>query len=165
MVNVKDIKCIPAKQPACFISANSAAPPCGQAAFSLVEVIVVLGLLGILVVAGFSMIALMDRSARRQGLHTTMLEAAQGKLEEIRATAYNPPVSPFCASNIVQSTNVVLALDRAGTSTLLSGALKTVVSPVSQGHMVTVTVTATNNSQPITVQLQTLVNKKSGGQP
>jgi len=116
-------------------------------------------------VAVFNMVTVMDRVSRRQGLHTTMLEAAQGRLEEMRATPYNPPVSPYCASNIVQTTNLVLALNRAGNSTLLSGVLKTVVSPKSQGHLVTVTVTATNNSQPMTVQLQTLVNKKSGGQP
>jgi len=136
-----------------------------QRAFSLVEIVVVLALIGILVVAVFNMVTMMDRVSRRQGLHTTMLEAAQGRLEEMRATPYNPPLSPYGASNIVQTTNIVLALNRAGNSTVLSGVLKTVVSPKSQGHLVTVTVTATNNSQPMTVQLQTVVNKKSGGQP
>jgi type II secretory pathway pseudopilin PulG len=131
----------------------------------VVEVVVVLGLIGILVVAVFNMVTVMDRVSRRQGLHTTMLEAAQGRLEEMRATPYNPPVSPYGASNIVLTTNLVLALNRAGSSTLLSGVLKTEVSPKSQGHLVTVTMTATNNSQPMTVQLQTLINKKSGGQP
>jgi prepilin-type N-terminal cleavage/methylation domain-containing protein len=146
------------------IRAEPGSPCLGQEGFSLVEIVVVLGLIGILVVAVFNMVTVMDRVSRRQGLHTTMLEAAQGRLEEMRATPYNPPVSPYGASNIVQTTNIVLALNRTG-SNLLSGVLKTVVSPKSQGHLVTVTVTATNNSQPMTVQLQTLVNKKSGGQP
>lgn len=147
------------------IRAEPGSPGLGQEGFSLVEIVVVLGLIGILVVAVFNMVTVMDRVSRRQGLHTTMLEAAQGRLEEMRATPYNPPVSPYAASNIVQTTNLVLALNRAGTSTLLSGVLKTVIAPKSQGHLVTVTVTATNNSQPMTVQLQTLINKKSGGQP
>ena len=133
-------------------------------AFSLVEVVVTMGLVGILVVAAFNMVMMMDRTSRRQGLHTTMLEAVQGRLEEMRSIPYNPPLSPYAASNIVQSTNVILALNKAG-SNLLSGVLKTVVAPKSQGHLVTVTLTATNNNQPMTVELQTLVNKKSGGQP
>ena len=133
--------------------------------FSLVEVTVTLGLVGILVIAGFNMVTLMERSSRRQALHTTALELAQGRIEELRATVYNPPLAPYTATNTILTTNAVLSLARTGTNSLVSGLMRTVIAPVADGHLVTVTVSTTNLASPITVQLQTLINKKAGGQP
>src|SRR4030095_8083215 len=60
-------------------------------AFSLVETVVVIMLVSILVVAGLSTLTLLDRSSRRQALHTTALELAQGNIEALMAQRYNPP--------------------------------------------------------------------------
>jgi phage tail sheath gpL-like len=97
-------------------------------------------------------------------LHTSALEIAKGRLEELRATAYKPPVVPYCASNTIASTNVVFSQTASGAGLVL-GVMRTVIAPVAKGHMVTVTVTTTNLAQPISAELQTLINNKSGGQP
>ena len=86
-------------------------------------------------------------------------------MEELQSAAYNPPASPFGASTTTDSTNVILALNKAGTSTLVGGAMTTLVAPVSQGHLVTVTVSMTNANQAMNVQLQTVINAKSGNKP
>lgn len=147
------------------LSCHATTPRRRGAGFSLVEIVIVMGLMSILVVAGLSTVTLLDRSARRQAVHTTAMELAQGKLEELQSTAYNPPTAPFTASTMNQTNNVVLSLNKTGTSNQITGTLTAVISPVAQGHLVTVTVKSTNYSQPMTVQLQTLINKSSGGQP
>jgi hypothetical protein len=43
--------------------------------------------------------------------------------------------------------------------------MKTELTPVAQGHLVTVTVATTNGNLPLSVRLQTIINRKSGGQP
>lgn len=131
----------------------------------MVELIVVLFLLGSLVVAALNTMMLLDRSSRRQALHTTALEIAQGKIEELQSTAYNPPLAPFGAGTSNQNASVILALNKAGTSTLVPATLSTVIAPVSKGHLVTVTVATTNANQVLRVQLQSLINRMSGGQP
>lgn len=138
---------------------------CRKGGFSLIELMVVMFLLAILVVASLNTMKLLDRSSRRQALHTTALEIAQGKIEELQSTAYNPPVGPFGAGTSNLTTSVTLALDRAGTSTLVPATLNTVIAPVSKGHLVTVTVATTNSNQILSVQLQSLINRMSGGQP
>src|SRR5215216_4939488 len=82
------------------LDAHRRAPAAG---FSLIEIMVVMTLMGILVVAGLNTVVLLDRSSRRQALHTSALELAQGKIEELQATTYNPPVSPFLASTLTQT--------------------------------------------------------------
>jgi hypothetical protein len=93
------------------------------------------------------------------------MEIAQGKIEELQSTPYNPPIAPFTATTTNQTTNVVLSLNKTGTSNAITGTMTAVISPVAQGHLVTVTVVSTNYNQPMSVQLQTVVNKSSGGQP
>ena len=114
----------------------------------------VMFLLGTLVLAALETMKLLDRSSRRQALHTTALEIAQGKIEELQSTAYNPPLAPFGSGTSNLTTSVTLALNKAGTSTLVPATMTTVIAPVSKGHLVTVTVTTTNANQPLSVQLQ-----------
>ena len=133
--------------------------------FTIVESVIVLGLISIMVIASLNTITLLDRSSRRQALHTTAMEIAQAKIEEIQSTTYNPPLAPFVSYTTNQTTNVILVLNKSGTATLVGGTLTAAISPSSQGHLVTVTVTTTNASQLLSVQLQTLVNRMSGGQP
>ncbi|HEY2952873.1 MAG TPA: type II secretion system protein [Verrucomicrobiae bacterium] len=151
--------------PSAGLNCHTAARRGRRDGFSLIEIVIVIGLMSILIVAGLSTITLLDRSARRQAVHTTAMELAQGKIEELQSTAYNPPTAPFMASTTIQTTNVVLSLNKTGTSNAITGTMAAVISPVAQGHLVTVTVTSTNYNQPMTVQLQTVVNKSSGGQP
>ena len=125
----------------------------------------VLVMASVMVLAALSTVTLLDRSSRRQALGTTALELAQGKIEELQATGYNPPVAPYYATNNTQSSNVVLLLDKTGASNWVTGVMTTTIAPVSQGHLVTVKVATTNADQTLTAQLQTLINKNSGGQP
>lgn len=136
-----------------------------QGGFSMVELVVVLFLLGSLVVAALNTMMLLDRSSRRQALHTTALEIAQGKIEELQSTAYNPPLAPFGAGTSNLNASVILALNKTGTSILVPATMNTVIAPVSKGHLVTVTVSTTNANQVLRVQLQSLINGMSGGQP
>jgi len=151
--------------PSKIVSASNATRRAQERGFSIAEITITLGLLGILVVAGVNMIMVMNKSSRRQALHTTALEMAQGKLEELRATTYNPPVSPYLASTNSTTTNVVLTVNSSGSNTIVAGIMKTLIAPLALGHMVTVTVTTTNIDQPVSATLQTLINKKAGGQP
>lgn len=118
-----------------------------------------------LIAAGLSTITLLDRSSRRQALHTTALELAQGNIEDLTAMTYSPPLAPFLATTNTQKTNVVLALKNNSTNVLVAGTMTTVIAPIAQGHLVTVTVSTTNANQVLNAQLQTVINEKSGSQP
>ena len=136
-----------------------------HAGFTLIEIVMVMVLAAVLIVAALSTVQLLDRSSRRQGLDTTALELAQGKIEELQATAYNPPLTPYYATNSTVTSNVVLLLDKTGTSNLVTGVMTTTIAPLTSGHLVTVIVAATNANQTLVAQLQTLINKNTGGQP
>jgi type II secretory pathway pseudopilin PulG len=136
--------------------------PQAQSGFTIIETTIVVLMMAILILAGLNTVTLLDRSSRRQALHTSAMELAQGRIEELQALAYNPPLAPFGASATTQSTNVILALDRAGSGTLVGGTMATSISPVAQGHLVTVTVSTTYANQLMNVQLQTVINEKSG---
>lgn len=137
----------------------------GQDGMTIMEVVIVIVLMSILFVAGLSTITLLDRSSRRQALHTTAMELAQGRIEELLSKPYDPHASPFADTPTTIKTNIVLVLNNASTNTLVGGTMTTVTSPVARGHLVTVTVATTNANQPLTVALQTVINQKSGNQP
>ncbi len=141
------------------------APRAFRQGFTLIEVLVVTFLMALLVIAGLNTVNLLDRSTRRQALHTTAMELAQGRIEELHALAYNPPLAPFGAATTTQATNVTLALTTAGTTAAVVGVMTTTITPLGSGHLVTVSVSATNANQPLQVELQALFNKKSGNQP
>src|SRR5437879_10124389 len=101
-------------------------PRPSQAGFTLIEVMMVLMMGSIMVLACLSTVTLMDRSSRRQALGTTALELAQGKIEELQAATYNPPVAPYYATNSTQSTNVVLLLDKTGASNSVTAVMTTI---------------------------------------
>ncbi len=132
---------------------------------TIFEVVVVLGLMAILIAAGLNTVTLLDRSARRQSLHTAALELAQGRIEDLEAATYNPPLSPFATTNTSFLTNVVLALSKSGTNVSIGGSMQTIIAPVARGHLVTVTVSTTNGNQPLRVALQTVINEKAGNRP
>jgi type II secretory pathway pseudopilin PulG len=138
----------------------------GHSGFTLIEVVIGIMLLMTLIVSAIGAITLLDRASRSQAEDTTALEIAQGKLEEFQATKYNPPVSPFLSTTTWTTNQVVLALNKTGTTNRAVGVLISKVEPAANGHLVTVMVSFTNmNITPVTAQLQTLINKQSPGQP
>jgi type II secretory pathway pseudopilin PulG len=138
----------------------------GQSGFTLIEVVIGIAMMFMLIVSAIGAITLLDRASRSQSEDTTALEVAQGKLEEFQATKYNPPASPFLSTTTWATNQVVLALNKTGTTNRAAGVLISKVQPVANGHLVTVSVVFTNmNLTPLTAQLQTLINQHSPGQP
>jgi len=132
-------------------------------AFSLLETLAVIALLVMLILAALGAITLLDRSSRRQAHYTTALVVAQGKLDELVAKSYHPPEAPF-TNSYVERVPVTLSIDRNGTAVSSQGLVTTTVEKVANGHLATVVVSYTNYAQAAAVQLQTVINKLSGGQ-
>lgn len=142
--------------------------PFSQAAFTLVEVMVVTVLVFILVLASFKTILYINFNSHRVADTSAAMSVAQAKLEEIRAATYNPPNAPFTASTNYLTNNSSICLSKAGTNFLLPGVVISQIVPTTEGHLITVTATFTNSDSTlnpnITVTLQSLVNSFSGGQ-
>ena len=132
---------------------------------TLIEMSIAVTLILGTVIALWSSLMVLDRNSRRLGEYMTALGIAQGKIEEVRATNYNPPEAPFIAGTTSIVEEAELALDKNGSNFMVKGMIETEIKPMSQGHLVTVTATFTNMSQPYSAQVQTVVNKFSGGQP
>ena len=132
--------------------------------FTLVEVLVVITLLTLLMGAAASSIASGKLIARRLSDYTAALSLVQAKVDDIRAANYNPPTSPFGASAVVLTNATSIDLNQAGTAFVISGTVTSTITPVTAGHLVTVTGTFQTRRKPITVSLQTVVNKYSAGQ-
>jgi Tfp pilus assembly protein PilE len=141
------------------------APRAGERGLTLVEVTITLAMLMLLIVSAIGAITLLDRASRHQGQDTTALEIAQGKMEEFLGTQYNPPLPPFTSGDYFTTNTAVIAMDKSGTTNVVTGVVLSEVEPVANGHLVTVTVTFTNYGRPMSAQLQTVINKHSGGQP
>ena len=136
-----------------------------SSAFTLVEVMVVMLLVMIMMVAGFGALYSMDLCSRRLADYTAATAVVQAKVQDIKAVTYNPPNDPFTAGTVWKTNSGSISLDRAGTSFKVAGTLVSEIKPVgTRGHLVTVTGTFNEPRGRITVQLQTVVNKFSGGQ-
>jgi len=109
---------------------------CRHAAFTLVEVMVVMLLVMIMMVAGFGALYSMDLCSRRVADYTAATAVVEAKLQDIKAVYYNPPNYPFTAGpNPVYVTNSdSISLDQAGTSFKVSGTLVSEIKPVASGH-------------------------------
>ena len=140
-------------------------PSAARSAFTLLEVLIASGLLLALVLAGMNALFVMDNSARRLAQLTSAMALVQGKLEEVRTNDYNPPLAPFTASATVTSNAVSISLDKGGTQYQVPGSLITRIEPVASGHLVTVSASFNSLGSPVQAQLQTVLNKFSGGQP
>jgi len=134
-------------------------------AFTLVEVLVVMGLTGFLIVAGMGSLFSMDLCTRRTADYNAALAVVEAKIEDVRAATYNPPHGTnFNASTVWLTNSDSIALDKAGVTFQVPGTLVTKIEPVAWGHLVTVTGTFQEPRLAFTITLQTLVNKYSGGQ-
>ena len=136
----------------------------GVGAFTLVETMIVMLLLTILMVAGFGGLYAMDLCSRRSADYTAAMAVVEAKVHDIKAVYYNPPIYPFTATNVYVTNSDSISLDKAGTAFKITGTLVSEIKPVAAGHLVTVTGTFQEPRGALTVSLQTLVNKYSGGQ-
>jgi prepilin-type N-terminal cleavage/methylation domain-containing protein len=143
------------------------ASPCRscESAFSLMEVMVAMLLLGILLIASFGGLFSMDLCSRRLGDHTAAMAIVEAKVQDLRGINYNPPNFPFTAStNYITTTNSI-SLDKGGTIFKVPGTIVSEIRPVASGHLVTVTGTFFEPRGSLTASLQTVVNQFSGGKP
>jgi type II secretory pathway pseudopilin PulG len=147
-----------------------------RSAFTILEALFATVMMAAVVIGAFSAITGIDWSARRQADYTSAMALVQDKLEELRATTYNPPTAPFLPTTNTSTNAVSISLNKANNTFLFPGVLITRIEPVAAGHLVTVTGVFTNyltsvsagstNKPPaLSVSLQTVVNKFSGGQP
>ena len=132
--------------------------------FTLLEVMVVMGLLMILVASGFSGIFSMKMTSKRLADYTAAMAVVEAKVEDIRAATYNPPNYPFGSSTLTLTNSGAVALSKAGAAFLVPGTVVSKIQPVATGHLITVTGTFQTPHKPISVTLQTVVNRYSGGQ-
>jgi len=132
--------------------------------FTLVEVMVVTLLLAFLLIAGMGAIFSMDLCSRRMADYTAATAIVEAKLADIRAATYNPPNANFATNTIYLTNSDSISLDRAGVTFKVPGTLISEIKPVAAGHLVTVTGTFKEPRGDLTVTLQTVVNKFSGGQ-
>jgi len=145
-------------------SVDRAAAPSNMNGFTLVEVMVVMLLVMLLMVAGFGAVFSMDLCTRRLADHTAAMALVQAKVQDIKAATYNPPNAPFGSSTVYMTNSGSISLNQAGTSFRVPGTLISEIKPVASGHLITVTGTFQEPRGSLTVSLQTLVNKYSGGQ-
>lgn len=134
------------------------------AAFTLTETMIVMLLLTILMIAGFGGLYSMDLCSRRTGDYTAAMAVVEAKVQDIKAVTYNPPTYPFTAATVYVTNSDSISLNQAGTSFKVAGTLVSEIKPVAAGHLVTVIGTFQEPRGALTISLQTLVNKYSGGQ-
>ena len=138
--------------------------PASERAFTLMEVMVVMALMTILIVSGFSAILSMKVWSNRLADYTGAMAVVEAKVQDLRAAKYNPPNAPFFGYTTNQTSSGSIDLNEAGAKFLITGTVVSRIEPVANGHLITVTGTFPAPHQPISVTLQTLVNKYSGGQ-
>jgi prepilin-type N-terminal cleavage/methylation domain-containing protein len=137
----------------------------GASAFTLVEVLVVMGLIGLLMVAAMGALFSMDLCTRRTADYNAALAVVEAKVEDIRAATYNPPTGTnFNSTTVCRTNSSSIALDKAGVTFQVPGTIVYTIQPITSGHLVTVTGTFQEPRQVLTVSLQTVVNIYSGGQ-
>jgi prepilin-type N-terminal cleavage/methylation domain-containing protein len=134
-----------------------------QSGFSLVEVMVVMGLAGILMVAGMGALFSLDLCSRRTADYNAAMAVVKAKIEDIRAATYNPPNSPWLSTTTYLTNSSSVALDKAGVTFQVTGTLVSKFEPIAYGHLVTVTGTFDEPRGSISVSFQTVINKYSCG--
>ena len=136
----------------------------GEAGLTLIEVLIGTVLLMILIISSVGALYFNTQASYRLADRIAAMALVQAKLEAVRAATYHPPDSPFGPSTLSLTNSDSIALDKAGAKFLVTGTLITKIEPVASGHLVTVTGKFATPGRPVSVQLQTVVNKYSGGQ-
>ena len=144
--------------------ANSHSAPGGRSAFTLIEVMLTMGLVMMMVGGALAALMFLGRASARMSDYTAAVAAVHGRMEAVRAATYNPPSTPFLGTDLILTNRIAIALAKSGTNYLLSGTIVTIISPKASGHLVTVTGTFPARGLPVTISMQSLVNRFSGGQ-
>ena len=142
-------------------SGNGRSVPHRVAAFTLIEVLCVMGMLTMLFAASFAALISINRISSRSADYISGMALAQAKINDIRATVY--PGTNFLSTATTNINNVSVDLSQAGTSFAVSGTVTSVIQPITWGHLVTVTVIINEPKGSMTNSLQTIVNEYSGG--
>jgi len=140
-----------------------------QAGFTLIEVMIAMGILTILIIGSFGAICFNTQASFKLADRTAISALVRAKLEAVRAASYNPPDSNFKSTPLYLTNSHSIALNKAASGYLVTGTIITKIEEVkagtnTMGHLVTATGTFVTSGKPITVQMQTVVNKFSGGQ-
>src|SRR5215471_5361752 len=131
-----------------------------QNGFNLVEVMVVMALAGILIVAGMGALFSLDLCSRRTSDYNAALAVVEAKIEDIRASSYEPPNSPWLTGPFVKTESASVALNKAGVTFQVPGTLVSKFEPWGiYGHRVTVTGTFQEPRGSISITLQTVINQ------
>jgi prepilin-type N-terminal cleavage/methylation domain-containing protein len=133
-----------------------------QMGFTLVEVMVVMGLAGILIVSGTGALFSLDLCSRRTADYSAAEAVVEAKIEDIRAATYDPPNSPWLSTTTYLTNSSSVALDKAGVIFQVPGTVVSKFEPIAYGHLVTVTGTFDEPRGTISVSLRTVINKYSG---
>ena len=147
-------------------SANRAriGPPGSRAAFTLIETLMVIALMGIVLLSGFAAITFNSQASSHLGDLTAVSGLVQAKLEAVRAATYKPPNTYFRSTVVWLTNDHSIYLAKNSAKYLLTGKIITKIEPVISGHLVTVTGLFPTPGRPTVVEMQTVVNQYSGGQ-
>src|SRR6266571_4345874 len=88
------------------------AAPANERAFTLMEVMVVMALMTILIVSGFSAVLSMKVWSNRLAQYTAAMAAVEADVQDIRAATYNPPNYPFGSSTLNLTNNGSIMLNK-----------------------------------------------------
>lgn len=132
--------------------------------FTLMEVMIVTALLTLVIAGATGAICSGRLISRRLSDYSAAMAVVEAKMADIRNATYNPPNSPFGSTTVVLTSASSNDLDQAGVSFVVSGTVTSKIEPTASGHLVTVTGTFNTRRTPITVSLQSVVNKFSAGQ-
>ena len=140
-----------------------------HAGFTLTEVMIAMALITILIIGSFSAIYFNTQASLKLADRTAIVALVRAKLEAVRAASYNPPDGNFKSTPVYLTNSHSIALNKDGSAFLISGTIITKIEEAKAGtntvgHLVTATGTFLTAGKPITVQMQTVVNKYSGGQ-
>jgi len=140
--------------------------------YTLVEVMVVMGLLTLLMIAAAGSVSAGKTISTRSAEYTAALAIVHAQLETVRSSTYNVPSQYFNSTPTIVRQYPPISLNQAGTTFVVPGTVvtTTTILPSGTAHLVQVVGTfggPTNQCRgtPITVNLQTVVNQFAPGQP
>jgi type II secretory pathway pseudopilin PulG len=146
-----------------FVALGKRKPRTGG--FTLVETLVVSGLLVTIIASALAVTVEMEISSSRSAECNAVMAVVEAKAQDIRAFSYNPPAYPFSSNTVYYTNSEKIDLDQAGAKFLIPGTVITKVEPAgSLGHLITVTGTFQTTRRGLTQTVQTVVNTFSGGQ-
>jgi Tfp pilus assembly protein PilE len=131
---------------------------------TLLEVMVVTALMTILMAVAAASVCTGNLISRRLSDYTAAMAVVEAKMEDIRAVTYNPPTAPFGSTAVTTTSTSSIDLSQSGTTFIVTGTVTSKIEPVANGHLVTVTGTFQTRRKPLTITLQSVVNKYSAGQ-